>query len=54
MRGTRVETVLPDELMARLDTWRARQEVPPSRSAAVAQAIKRFLLLVERIEEEQK
>lgn len=34
---------LPPDLLEKLDDWRARQVVEPSRSAVIVEALRRFL-----------
>ncbi len=52
MRG-RLETRVPDELMARFEDWRRRQEFPVTRSAAIRQAIELLLAHSIRVREEE-
>mgnify|MGYP005988781497 CR=1 FL=1 len=38
-----VNTTIPPDLLADLDAWIARQPVPPSRSAVIVAALRKFL-----------
>jgi hypothetical protein len=52
MNSKRIEARLSDELDARFEAWRQRQEFPPSRAEAARHAIERLLEFSDRAREE--
>ncbi len=52
MIGKRIETRLPDDLDARFEAWRQRQEFPPSRAEALRHMIEQSLDFSDRARKE--